>query len=79
MNKGTINRTNGKRGKDLMKDILKLLSNAERPLSTQDIAKGLNKPWHSVQTRCLMLQVESKVICFRIGRMNLWQISSPQK
>ena len=78
MNNSTINRTNGKMGADLMKDIFKLLSSSERPLSTQDIAKNLGKPWHSVQTRCLMLQVESKVICFRIGRMNLWQIS-PQK
>lgn len=61
--------------KDELKDgVLKLLKKAGRPISTQDISLGLKKPWHSIQTRCLMLQVDGKVNGFRVGRMNLWQI-----
>ncbi len=62
------------KGDDLKKRILKLLKGSEQPLSTQDISLKLEKPWHSVQTRCLMLQVEKLVNGFRVGRINLWQI-----
>ena len=58
---------------ELKKEILKILSSLERPISTQDIAEQLSRPWHSIQTRCLSLQVESKLDGFRVGRVNLWQ------
>lgn len=58
----------------LKKEILKEIHKNSTPISTQDISQKLKKPWHSVQTRCLMLQVENKVLGFRIGRINLWQI-----
>ncbi len=57
----------------LLKRILSLLSSYNRPISTQDISKQLNSSWHSVQTRCLRLQIENKIEGFRIGRINLWQ------
>ena len=60
--------------KDELKEmVLKLLKKVGRPISTQDISIELNKPWHSIQTRCLMLQVDGKIIGFRVGRINLWQ------
>jgi repressor of nif and glnA expression len=62
-----------KRDDDLENSILKVLEKSEQPLSTQDISLKLEKPWHSVQTRCLRLQVENLVKGFRIGRINLWQ------
>lgn len=63
--------------KDIVKeDILKILKKASRPLSTQDIASELDKPWHSVHTRCLILQIEKHVKGFRIGRMNLWELDN---
>lgn len=57
----------------LKQEILKVIDKNKAPISTQDISLKLEKPWHSVQTRCLMLQVENKIFGFRVGRMNLWQ------
>jgi Mn-dependent DtxR family transcriptional regulator len=54
--------------------IMDMLSKAENPLSTSEIASELDVPWHSVQMRCLKLQIENLVRGFRVGRMNLWQI-----
>lgn len=77
MKKSVIHRTINE--DDLKKEILSLLFGSSSFLSTQDISKELNKPWHSIQTRCLMLQIEHKVNGLRIGRMNLWQASKEDK
>lgn len=62
------------RKKDELKEaVFKVLKKVERPISTQDISLELSKPWHSIQTRCLMLQIDGRVNGFRVGRMNLWQ------
>lgn len=71
MNEENTTADNGSKEK-----IVELLSKTKKPLSTQDIAKELELPWHSVQTRCLRLQIEDKVNGFRIGRMNLWEIKN---
>lgn len=63
---------------EIKQDILKILSENERPVSTQDIAEELSRPWHSIQTRCLTLQIEDKLIGFRVGRVNLWQVKLKQ-
>ena len=68
-----INRKNKKEDR-VQKDILVVLSKSPKPMSTQEIADELSKPWHSIQTRCLKLQIENKINGFRVGRMNLWQI-----
>ena len=66
---------NRKKREWLKENIVKILENSDRPVSTQELADKLGrKPWHSVHTRCLMLQVEGKVLGFRVGRMNLWQL-----
>jgi len=57
----------------LKKSILKIIQKNPNPISTQDISIELKKPWHSIQTRCLRLQIDNKVIGFRVGRINLWQ------
>ena len=64
-----------KKGDLLQKRILKLLSSSPAPISTQDISLKLKKPWHSVQTRCLMLQIDKRVNGFRVGRINLWMLN----
>ena len=75
MIKSKINRTiNRKKGGDLSESILAVLSGDLNPKSTQEIADILQKPWHSIQTRCLKLQIENKLNGFRVGRMNLWHI-----
>jgi hypothetical protein len=56
----------------LKREILKVIRKNSAPISTQDISLELKKPWHSIQTRCLMLQIENKISGFRVGRINLW-------
>jgi DNA-binding Lrp family transcriptional regulator len=73
-NDRTVNRKKEGKKKDRVQlDILDVLSKSLNPISTQEIAEALSKPWHSVQTRCLKLQIEGKINGFRVGRMNLWQ------
>jgi hypothetical protein len=62
----------------MIKDILDVLSNSDMPISTQDIAEKVARPWHSIQTRCLKLQLEGKINGFKVGRINLWQIKKKQ-
>ena len=57
----------------LKKDILIYIKGNSNPISTQDISLKLEKPWHSIQTRCLKLQLDNKITGFRVGRINLWQ------
>jgi len=67
---------NRKKREWLKENILKILRGSERPVSTQELADKLGgRPWHSVHTRCLILQVEGLVEGFRVGRMNLWQVN----
>ncbi len=58
----------------LKKEILTFIKTKQNPISTQDISLKLEKPWHSIQTRCLKLQIDDKILGFRVGRINLWQI-----
>jgi hypothetical protein len=75
MIKSKIDRTVNRKKEDVLEvEIVKSLSNSVNPKSTQEIADEINHPWHSVQTRCLRLQINNKVIGFRVGRINLWQI-----
>jgi hypothetical protein len=75
MVKSKIDSTVNRKKEDLMEiEIIKSLSNSVNPKSTQEIADEIGRPWHSVQTRCLRLQLNNKVIGFRVGRINLWQI-----
>lgn len=62
-----------KKEDDMKKDILKIILKNQIPISTQDISIELQKPWHSIQTRCLKLQIDNKITGFRVGRINLWQ------
>jgi repressor of nif and glnA expression len=62
----------------IKQDILNVLSNSKKPVSTQDIAEKVARPWHSIQTRCLKLQLEGKVDGFKVGRINLWEIKKKQ-
>lgn len=75
MIKGKINRTVNRKKEDVLEvEIINDLSSSVNPKSTQELADNLNHPWHSIQTRCLRLQLNEKVTGFRVGRINLWQI-----
>ena len=62
-------------GDKVLSEILALIELSTKPMATQEIADELEKPWHSIQTRCLKLQIEGKVTGFRVGRINLWLIN----
>lgn len=70
-----------KKGKidNVLGEILALIGKSNKPMATQEIADLIEKPWHSVQTRCLKLQIDGKIMGFRVGRINLWQVISPRK
>ena len=70
-----VDRTINRKKEDVVSiEIVKSLSNSLNPKSTQEIADEIKHPWHSIQTRCLKLQLNERVIGFRVGRINLWQI-----
>jgi len=56
------------------KDILRVLKQFDRPVSTDEIAQRIDREWHSVQKYCHILKSEGKIHGFRVGRMNLWVI-----
>jgi response regulator of citrate/malate metabolism len=59
----------------IMKDnILKVLENSKKPLSTDEIAQILNRSWHTIIRYCLDLENESQILKFEIGRISAWQI-----
>ncbi len=71
-----MNRKKKKEKVDLvLGEVLGVIEDSNKPMATQEIADELEKPWHSIQTRCLKLQIEGRVTGFRVGRMNLWQIN----
>lgn len=59
---------------NVKEDILKILGESDKPVSTSDLAEKLGKAWHTIDRACLMLQFEKKIEGFRIGRMNLWRV-----
>ncbi len=56
------------------KDILKILINSKRPISTRDLALKIGRAWHSVQTHCLMLQLKGKINGYKISNINVWEL-----
>ena len=62
-----------KEGDLLEKKIISIVKSSTLPISTQDICLKTSKPWHSIQMRCLRLQIAGKLNGFRVGRINLWQ------
>ena len=66
--KSTINRSNIKR------DILKVIKEAGKPISTAEIAKILDKNWHTIIRYCLDLENERKLTKIEVGRINIWYI-----
>gem|GEM_PF-1064663 len=63
-----------KRGEQIQKRILEVLSKSEIPMSTRDIGLKICRAWHSVQGHCLRMQIAGKINGFRVGNMNLWVI-----
>ena len=68
MKKSAINR------RDIKEAILKLLKEAEKPFSTDEIASNLSISWHTAIRHCLDLELGGKLSKFIIGRISAWQL-----
>lgn len=55
-------------------DIISVLNQFDRPVSTDEIAQKIDREWHSVQKYCQILKSKGKISGFRVGRMNLWVV-----
>lgn len=74
MNKGAVKGTVVCKKDKLKEEIIKILKDAENPLSTSDLANYLNKAWHTIDRACLMLQIDDRANGFKVGKMNLWRL-----
>ena len=63
-----------KLGKKIDEDILKVLSDSEKPVSTRELAERIGRAWHSVQGHCLRFQLQGKVNGYRISNLNVWEM-----
>jgi len=63
-----------RRAEKIDRDILKILSDSKKPVSTRDICLKISRAWHSVQTHCLMLQISGKLNGYKISNINVWEI-----
>jgi hypothetical protein len=63
-----------KLGKKIEADILTVLQNSSKPISTRDIALKIGRAWHSVQGHCFRLQLAGKITGYRISNLNVWEI-----
>ena len=61
-------------GKKIDVDILEVLKKSKIPISTRDIAVKIGRAWHSVQGHCLRLQIDGKIVGYRISNLNVWEI-----
>ena len=68
MKRSAINRSK------IKEKILELLNKAEKPFSTDEIAKNLGISWHTAIRHCLDLEIAEKLSKFIIGRISAWQI-----
>ena len=55
-------------------NILKVLKESEKPVSTLELGAKIGRAWHSIQNHCLKLQLEGEIDGFKVGNMNLWFI-----
>jgi len=60
--------------KNIKSRILRIVQEAEKPLSTDDIATYLDISWHTAIRHCLDLELEGKLSKFVIGRINAWHV-----
>ncbi len=57
-------------------EILNVIKESEKPLSTTDIAHITKKNWHTIIRHCLDLQYQNKISRLNYGRISVWQIKN---
>tara|TARA_Y100000310_G_scaffold83483_1_gene80151 strand:+ start:587 stop:802 length:216 start_codon:yes stop_codon:yes gene_type:complete len=63
-----------RRAEKIDRDILKVLSASNRPVSTRVLCQKIGRAWHSVQTHCLKLQLAGKIDGYKISNINVWEL-----
>lgn len=58
---------------DIKESIIALIRDANRPVSTNEIVKKSGFAWSSIQLNCLQLQLENRIVGYRVGNMNVWE------
>jgi len=58
---------------DIKERILALVKESERPVSTNELVQKSKFAWSSIQLNCLQLQLQNKIIGYRVGKMNVWE------
>jgi repressor of nif and glnA expression len=61
-------------GKKIEASIIKVLNEAETPISTREIALKIGRAWNSVQNHCFRMQLRGEIMGFRISNLNVWVI-----
>ncbi len=61
-----------KRGFVIDKIILTTLQSEEHPISTRELSLKTKISWHSVINHCLRLQMNNKIIGYKVGNLNVW-------
>lgn len=60
--------------RNIKENIIKALSESEKPISTDEIATKLQISWHTAIRHCLDLEIQGKIFKFVIGRICAWQM-----
>ena len=58
----------------ITKDIYNAIKKSKLPLSTRQICLEINREWNSVQSRCIKLQIDGKIVGLKVGNMNVWKL-----
>lgn len=60
--------------KNVAKQILALLKEMHRPVTTRELSSKLKIAWHTADRYCLKLQLQKKIDCYTIGKSTAWFI-----
>ena len=64
-----------KRGYEIDKKIIDILSKEEKPISTREISTRSGYSWHTIINHCLKLQIKERLIGYKISEINVWLIN----
>ena len=59
--------------KDIKETIMSLIGEASRPVSTNELVKRSGFAWSSIQMNCLQLQLQNRLVGYKVGNMNVWE------
>lgn len=61
-----------RKGRVIQEQILECIEQEEAPISTRQLALKLGYAWHTLQQRCLELQIKGKISHVQIAGSHLW-------